>query len=135
LKDFLGALAKGASTIVLASASTAQALARGADSQNTDIQKRAQGLSEAAGANKEDLQVNFFNLAIGRPPGFRNGVGGFRNGFPNGGIDPIFRNGGWRNGGGWGNGVGGFRNGLPGGSFLNGGWPNGFRNGAFRNWW
>jgi hypothetical protein len=134
LKDFLGALAKGAGTLVLATATTAQALARGADSQNTDIQKRAEELSEAAGADEDDLEVNFFNLAIGGPPGFRNGVGGFRNGFPGGG----FRNGGWRNGvGGWGNGVGGFRNGFPGG-FLNGGWPNGFgpgfRNGVFRNW-
>jgi rSAM-associated Gly-rich repeat protein len=110
LKDFLGALAQTAGTIVLASATTARALARGADGQNEDIQKRAEELSEAAGANKEDLQVNFSNSA------FRNvragGGGGFRNGgFANGGGGGAFRNGGFANGGGYGGG-GAFRNGA-----------------------
>ncbi len=107
LKDLLGVLAQGAGTIVLASTTTAQALARGTGSQNTDIQKRAEKLAEAAGANEEDVQVNFVNRA------FRNGGGG-----------GAFRNGGFVNGGGG----GGFRN----GGFVNGG--GGFRNGAFRNW-
>jgi rSAM-associated Gly-rich repeat protein len=107
LKGLLGTLAQGAGTIVLASAATAHALARAPGSQNTDIQKRAEELAEAAGANEEDLLVNFVNRA------FRNGYGG------------GFRNGGFRNGG-YG---GGFRN----GGFANG-YGGGFRNGAFRNW-
>jgi rSAM-associated Gly-rich repeat protein len=108
LKDLLGTLAQGAGTIVLASAATAQALARGPASQNTDIQQRAEELAEAAGANEEELRNEFVNRA------FRNRAGG-------GG----FRNGGFRNGG-YG---GGFRN----GGFANG-YGGGFRNGAFRNW-
>jgi hypothetical protein len=112
LKDFLGALAQTAGTIVLASATTVRALARGAAGQNEDIQKRAEELSEAAGANKEDLQVNFVN-------------GGFRNVRAGGGGGGAFRN-------------GGFANGRTGGAFKNGGFANGggggaFRNGAFRN--
>src|SRR5262245_40452567 len=107
LKDLLGTLVQGAGTIVLASAATARALARGTGGQDADIQKRAEELAGAAGANEEDLLVNFVNRA------FRNGYGG---GFRNGG----FRNGGF--GGGFAN--GGFRNGYGGG----------FRNGAFRNW-
>ena len=95
---------------MIATATTARALARGADSETTDIQKRAEELSEAAGANKEDLEVNFVNRAFrnvgGGGGGFRNG--GFANGRPGGGA---FRNGGFANGGG-----------------------GGFRNGAFRNW-
>src|SRR5262245_18065537 len=59
LKDLLGALAQGAGTVVLASAATAPALAQAASGRNTDIQKRAQELAEAAGANEEDLLVNF----------------------------------------------------------------------------
>ena len=109
LKDLLGTLAQGAGTIVLASAATAHALARGTGGQNADIQKRAEELARAAGANEEDLLANFVNRA------FRNRGGG------GGG----FRNGGFRNGGGG----GGFRN----GGFANGG-GGGFRNGAFRNW-
>src|SRR5262249_11921754 len=108
LKDLLGALAQGAGTVVLASAATAPALAQAASGRNTDIQKRAQELAEAAGANEEDLLVNFINRA------FRNRAG-----------PGAFRNGGWRNGG-YG---GGFRN----GGFANG-YGGGFRNGAFRNW-
>jgi rSAM-associated Gly-rich repeat protein len=107
LKDLLKTLAQGTGSIVLASAATAHALAHGTSGQNTDIQKRAEELAEAAGANEEDLLVNFVNR------GFRNRYGG---GFRNGG----FRNGGF--GGGFAN--GGFRNGYGGG----------FRNGAFRNW-
>jgi rSAM-associated Gly-rich repeat protein len=107
LKDLLGTLAQGAGTIVLASAATAHALARGTGGQNADIQKRAEELAGAAGADEEDLLVNFVNRA------FRNGGGG------------GFRNGGFRNAGGG----GGFRN----GGFANGG-GGGFRNGAFRNW-
>jgi len=109
LKDFLGALAQGTGTIVLASAATAHALASVTGSQNTDIQQRAQKLAEAAGTDEENLQVNFVNRA------FRNVGGG-------GG----FANGGFRNGGGG----GGFAN----GGFRNGGGGGGFANGAFRNW-
>jgi rSAM-associated Gly-rich repeat protein len=107
LKDLLGTLAQGAGTIVLASAATAQALARAPASQDTDIQKRAEELAEAAGADEEEVRCNFVNRA------FRNGYGG------------GFRNGGFRNGGAG----GGFRN----GGFANG-YGGGFRNGAFRNW-
>jgi rSAM-associated Gly-rich repeat protein len=107
LKDFLGTLARGAGTVVLASAAAARALAHDGGGRNTDIQQRAEELAGAAGADEEDLQVNFVNRA------FRNGSGGgFRNGgFRNGGVGGGFRN-------------GGFANGLGGG----------FRNGAFRNW-
>ena len=107
LKDLLGTLAQGAGTVVLASAATAQALAHVTSGQNTDIQKRAEKLAGAAGANEEDLLVSFVNRA------FRNrGGGGFRNGgFRNGGVGGGFRNGGFRNG-----------------------YGGGFRNGAFRNW-
>jgi rSAM-associated Gly-rich repeat protein len=107
LKDLLGTLARGAGTIVLASAATAPAHAQAASGQDTDIQKRAEGLAQAAGAAEEDLQVNFVNRA------FANGGGG------------GFRNGGFANGGGG----GGFRN----GGFANGG-GGAFRNDAFRNW-
>jgi rSAM-associated Gly-rich repeat protein len=107
LKDLLGTLA-GAGTVVLASATTAHGVAPVASGQDTDIQKRAEELADAAGASEEDLLVNFVNR------GFRNRVGG--GGFRNGG----FRNGGF--GGGFAN--GGFRNGFGGG----------FRNGGFRNW-
>jgi hypothetical protein len=110
LKDLLGTLAQGAGTIVLASAAAAQARAQVTSNQNTDIQKRAEGLADAAGATEEDVLVNFVNRA------FRNGGGG------------GFRNGAFRNGGGGG---GAFRN----GGFANGGFGGGaFRNGAFRNW-
>ena len=108
LKDLLGTLAGAAGTIVIASAATAPAPAQVASGQNTDIQKRADELARAAGANEEDLLVNFVNRA------FRNarGGGGFRNGgFRNGGVGGGFRNGGFANGGG-----------------------GAFRNGAFRNW-
>jgi rSAM-associated Gly-rich repeat protein len=111
LKDLLGTLAQGAGTIVLASAATARALARDTGDQNTDIQKRAEDLAEAAGASEEEVRCNFVNRA------FRNAGGG------GGG----FRNGGFANGGG------------GGGAFRNGGFANGrggggaFRNGAFRN--
>jgi len=107
LKDLLGTLAQGAGTIVLASAAAAQARAQVTSNQNTDIQKRAEGLADAAGATEEDVLVNFVNRA------FRNGGGGgFRNGgFRNGGVGGGFRNGGFANGGG-----------------------GAFRNGAFRNW-
>jgi rSAM-associated Gly-rich repeat protein len=109
LKDLLSTLAQGAGSIVIASAATAQALAHLSTNQNTDIQKRAEDLADAAGATEEDLQINFVNRA------FANGFGGgFRNGgFANGGFGGGFRNGGFVNGG------------------LGGG---GFRNGAFRNW-
>jgi rSAM-associated Gly-rich repeat protein len=107
LKDLLGTLAQAAGTVVLASAATAHALAQGTSGQGRDIQKRAEELAGAAGANEEELLVNFVNRA------FRNGSGG------------GFRNGGFANGGGG----GGFRN----GGFANGG-GGGFRNGAFRNW-
>jgi rSAM-associated Gly-rich repeat protein len=107
LKDLLGTLVQGAGTIVLASAAAAHALAQVASGQDTDIQKRADELAGAAGANEEDLLVSFVNRA------FRNGYGG------------GFRNGGFRNAG-FG---GGFRN----GGFANG-YGGGFRNGAFRNW-
>jgi rSAM-associated Gly-rich repeat protein len=111
LKDFLGNLAQGAGTIVLASAATAHAQAHVTSDQNTDIQQRAEELAEAAGTNEDDLLVNFVNRA------FRNGGGG-------GG----FRNGGFANGRGGG---GAFRN----GGFANGGGGGGaFRNGGFRNW-
>jgi rSAM-associated Gly-rich repeat protein len=107
LKDLLATLAEGAGAIVLASAATAHALAQGTSGQNTDIQKRAEELAGAAGADEDDLQVNFANRA------FRNGYGGgFSNGgFRNAGAGGGFANGGFRNGGG-----------------------GGFRNGAFRNW-
>jgi rSAM-associated Gly-rich repeat protein len=107
LKDFLGTLAQGAGMIVLASAAAAPTLAQVGSIQDTDIQKRAEQLAKAAGANEEDLLVSFVNRAFRNRPGggFRNG--GFRNGGPGGG----FRNGAFRNGGG-----------------------GGFRNGAFRNW-
>jgi rSAM-associated Gly-rich repeat protein len=108
LKEFLGTLAQGAGTIVLASAATAQALAHVTSGQNEDIQKRAEKLAGAAGAKEEELLANFANRA-------------FRNGYRGG----AFRNGGFRNGG-------------FGGGFRNGGFANGrgggFRNGAFRNW-
>ena len=108
LKDLLRTLAGAAGTIVIASAATAPAPAQVASGQNTDIQKRAEELATAAGADEEDLECNFVNR------GFRNRVGG----------------GGFRNGG--------FRNGGVGGGFRNGGFANGgggaFRNGAFRNW-
>jgi rSAM-associated Gly-rich repeat protein len=108
LKDLLGTLVRGTGTVVLASAATAHALANVPPSQNTDIQKRAEELAEAAGTNEQFVPVNFVNRA------FRNvGAGG------------GFRNGGFRNGGAG----GGFRN----GGFVNGG-GGGFRNGAFRNW-
>jgi hypothetical protein len=76
LKEFLGVLAQGAGTVVLASAAAAPALARAASRQDTDIQKRAEELAAAAGPAEEDLLVNFVNR------GFRNrgGGGGFRNG-------------------------------------------------------
>jgi rSAM-associated Gly-rich repeat protein len=107
LKDLLGTLAQGAGTIVLASAATAPALAHAISGQDTDIQKRAEELAGAAGANVEDVRIAFVNRA------FRNGYGGgFRNGgFRNGGVGGGFRNGGFRNG-----------------------YGGGFRNGAFRNW-
>jgi rSAM-associated Gly-rich repeat protein len=118
LKDLLATLAQGAGAIVLATAATAQAQAPTTDSQdtdgqNTDIQKRAEELAEAAAATccaplkEEELEVAFVNRA------FRNGVGGgFRNGaFRNGGVGGGFRNGGFANG-----------------------YGGGFRNGAFRNW-
>ena len=110
LKDLLGALTLGAGTVVIATASTAQAQAHDTTDQNTDIQKRAEELAEAAGASEEDLLVNFVNRA-----------------FRNAGLGGGFRNGGFRNAG-----VGGgFRN----GGFVNGrGIGNAFRNGAFRNW-
>lgn len=126
LKDLLGTLAQGAGTVVLATATTAEALANVTSSQNADIQKRAKELAETAGADKEDLQVNFFNRA------FRNAYGGgFGGGFRNGGfVNGGFGGGGFRNGG--------FANGAFGGGFRNGGFANGFgggfRNGAFRNW-
>ena len=140
LKDLLGTLAQATGTIVLASAAAATAQAQVASGQNTDIQKRADELARAAGANEEDLLVNFVNRA------FRNarGGGGFRNGgFRNGGVGGVgFRNAAFRNGGGFGGGA--FRNaavgggGFGGGAFRNGGFANGgggaFRNGAFRNW-
>ena len=93
LKDLLGTLAQGAGTVVLAAAATAHARAQVASGQNTDIQKRAEGLAGAAGASEEDLLVNFVNRA------FRNGGGGgFRNGgFANGGGGSGFRNGAFRN--------------------------------------
>jgi rSAM-associated Gly-rich repeat protein len=110
LKDLLGVLAQGTGTIVLASATTAHALARVPGARNTDIQQRAEELAKAAGANEEELEANFINRAFG------NGVGG-----------GAFRNGGFANGGGG----GAFRN----GAFANGGGGGGaFRNGAFRNW-
>ena len=107
LKDLLGTLAQGAGTIVLASAATAHPPAPGTSGQGTDIQKRAEDLAGAAGADEEDLRVSFVNRA------FRNGYGGgFRNGgFRNGGVGGGFANGGFRNG-----------------------YGGGFRNGAFRNW-
>ena len=108
LKDFLGGLARGTGTVVLATAATAHALARVPDRKDTDIQKRAEELAEATGANEGELQINFVNRAFVN----RGGGGGFRNG-------------GFANGGGG----GGFRN----GAFANGG-GGGFRNGAFRNW-
>jgi hypothetical protein len=110
LKEILATMAQGAGTIVIASAATAHALAQVTSGQDTDIQKRAEELATAAGADEEDLECNFVNR------GFRNrvGGGGFRNGgFRNGGIGGGFANGGFRNGG------------------FGGG---GFRNGAFRNW-
>jgi rSAM-associated Gly-rich repeat protein len=108
LKDFLGGLARGTGTVVIATAATVQALARVPGGKNTDIQKRAEELAGAAGASEDNLPVNFLNGAF-RNGGFANG--GFRNGgFANG----SFRNGGFANGG-------GFRNG-------------GFANGGFRNW-
>jgi hypothetical protein len=110
LKAFLGTLAQGAGTIVLASAATAQALADVTGGQGKDIQQRAGQLAEAAGADEEALLTGFVNRA-------------FRNSFGGGGA---FRNGGFRNGG---FGGGAFRN----GGFANGG-GGGFRNGAFRNW-
>ena len=96
LKDLLGTLVQGAGTIVLASAAAAQARAQVTSNQNTDIQKRAEGLADAAGATEEDVLVNFVNRA------FRNGGGGggaFRNGgFANGGFGGgAFRNGAFRN--------------------------------------
>jgi rSAM-associated Gly-rich repeat protein len=107
LKDVLGVLAKGTGTIVLASAATPHVLARVTGSPSTDIQKRAEALAGAAGANEHDLVVNFVNRAF-----VNGGGGGFRNGgFANGGGGGAFRNGGFANGGG-----------------------GGFRNGAFRNW-
>jgi rSAM-associated Gly-rich repeat protein len=110
LKDLLGTLARGAGSIVLASAATAKASAQLTSGRNTDIQKRAEELAGTAGANEEVLLSNFVNRA------FANARGG-------GGA---FRNGGFANGGG-----GGFRN----GGFANGGGGGGaFRNGAFRNW-
>ena len=107
LKDLLGTLAQGAGSIVLASAATAHALAHATGSQGTDIQKRAEELARAAGANEQDLEINFVNR------GFRNRYGGgFRNGgFRNGGVGGGFANGGFRNG-----------------------YGGGFRNGGFRNW-
>jgi rSAM-associated Gly-rich repeat protein len=107
LKVLLGTLAQGTGTVVLASAATAQPRASVTGSQSKDIQERAGALAEAAGANEEELAVNFVNRA------FRNGGGGgFRNGgFANGGGGGAFRNGGFANGGG-----------------------GAFRNGAFRNW-
>jgi rSAM-associated Gly-rich repeat protein len=107
LKDLLGTLAQGAGTIVLATAATAQALADVPGDENSDIQRRAEELAGAVGADEQDLQVSFANRA------FRNGFGGgFRNGgFRNGGVGGGFANGGFRNG-----------------------YGGGFRNGAFRNW-
>ena len=107
LKEFLDTLARGAGTVVLATAAAARAVANDSGGRNADIQKRAEDLAGAAGADEEDLQVNFVNRA------FRNAVGGgFRNGgFRNAGVGGGFRNGGFVNGGG-----------------------GGFRNGAFRNW-
>jgi rSAM-associated Gly-rich repeat protein len=108
LKALLGTLAGGTGTIVLASAATAHAPAHVTDSQGKDIQKRAEELAGAAGANEEELLVKFVNRA------FRNraGPGAFRNGgFRNGGVGGGFRNGGFANG-----------------------YGGGFRNGAFRNW-
>ena len=107
LKDLLRTLAEGTGAIVLASAAIAHARTSVTDSQGKDIQKRAEELAEAAGANEEELAVNFVNRA------FANGGGGaFRNGgFANGGVGGGFRNGGFANGGG-----------------------GAFRNGAFRNW-
>jgi rSAM-associated Gly-rich repeat protein len=108
LKDFLGTLAQGTGTVVLASVATSRALAHVSTNQTNDIQKRAEELARAAGTGEEDLQVNFVNRGFAN----RLGPGGFRNGgFANGGIGGGFRN-------------GGFANGIGGG----------FRNGAFRNW-
>src|SRR5262245_27377483 len=102
LKGLLGALARGAGTVVLATAAATHALANVAGGQNTDIQDRARGLAGAAGAGEDDLQVNFLNRGFAN----RLGPGGFRNGgFANGGFGGGFRNGGFANGYG-----GGFRN-------------------------
>ena len=112
LKDLLQTLARGAGSIVLASAAAARASAQLTSGRDADIQKRADELAGAGGAREEELAVNFVNRA------FANGRGG-------GGA---FRNGGFANGGGGG---GAFRN----GGFANGGGGGGaFRNGAFRNW-
>jgi hypothetical protein len=120
LKDFLSALARGTGTIVIATAATVQALASVTGNRNTDIQKRAEELAEAAGASEDNVPISFFNRAFANG----GGGGGFRNGaFANGGGGGGFRKGGFANGAG-----GGFAN----GGFANGG-GGGFRNGAFRN--
>jgi hypothetical protein len=112
LKDFLGTLAKGAGSIVLAAAATARALGQPEGDQNTDIQKRAENLAGPGGAEGDILPCNFANRAFrnARAGGF--GGGAFRNAAVGGGG--AFRNGGFANGGGFGGGA--------------------FRNGAFRNW-
>src|SRR5262249_4608370 len=50
LKDLLGTMVQGAGTVVLASVATTHALANVTGGPNTDIQKRAHELAEAAGA-------------------------------------------------------------------------------------
>jgi rSAM-associated Gly-rich repeat protein len=112
LKGILGALAGSAGTVVLASAATpteaaTNATGDGKPEQPPDIQDRAEGIADAAGADEQEVPVSAF--VNGR---FRNGYGG---GFRNGGFGNGF-GGGFRNGG--------FRNAVGGG----------FRNGAFRNW-
>jgi hypothetical protein len=140
LKALLGALAHGAGAIVLASAAAGRATAQATTGRDADIQKRAEDLARAAGANEEELEANgpIHNVGVGgvgfRNAGFANGrVGGggaFRNaavggrGYGGG----AFRNGGFANGGGGG---GAFRNAAVAGGGFGGG---AFRNGGFRNW-
>jgi hypothetical protein len=79
LKDLLGTLAQGTGAIALASAAIARALAHASASRSTDIQKRAEGLAGAAGANEEELHVNFVNRAFGNGYGGGCRNGAFRN--------------------------------------------------------
>jgi hypothetical protein len=139
LKDLLGTLAQGAGAIVLASAAAARATAQATTGRDADIQKRAEDLARAAGANEEELEANgaIRNVGVGgvgfRNAAFRNGGGfgggAFRNAAVGGGGfgGGAFRNGGFANGG---FGGGAFRNAAAAGGFGGGA----FRNGAFRNW-